>query len=176
MARSGAPTRKKQRRSTTTTSSSSSSNNDDDNNTTPINKVVIIRTAWNVEIVDALVKGCKDELKELGVKEIIEVNVPGAFELPFAAQHIINTQKPDAVVAIGCLIKGNTMHFEYICESVSHGLMRVGLDTSVPVIFGVLTCLTEEQAKMRAGLIEGHHNHGPEWADAAVQMARLKAQ
>lgn len=82
----------------------------------------------------------------------------------------------NAVIAIGVLIKGSTMHFEYICDATSHGLMRVGLDTGVPVIFGVLTCLTEEQALERAGIAvsgrEGkEHNHGVDWAKAAVEMS-----
>ncbi|KAF9406203.1 hypothetical protein BGZ94_003199 [Podila epigama] len=82
----------------------------------------------------------------------------------------------DAVICIGVLIKGSTMHFEYICEAVSQGLMRVGLDSGVPVIFGVLTCLTEEQALVRAGLDkEGKgHNHGLDWGSGAVEMALLK--
>ena len=80
----------------------------------------------------------------------------------------------DAVIAIGVLIKGSTMHFEYICESVSHALMRVQLDTGVPVIFGVLTALTDDQALERAGIGRGEnkgHNHGEDWASAAVEMA-----
>ncbi|KAH6854381.1 6,7-dimethyl-8-ribityllumazine synthase [Chaetomium sp. MPI-CAGE-AT-0009] len=76
----------------------------------------------------------------------------------------------DAIIAIGVLIKGETMHFEYIAGSVSDGLMRVSLDTGVPVIFGVLTVLNDEQAKARAGLIEGSHNHGEDWGLAAVEM------
>jgi 6,7-dimethyl-8-ribityllumazine synthase len=76
----------------------------------------------------------------------------------------------DAVIAIGVLIKGSTMHFEYICDSVSHGLMKVQLDTGVPVIFGVLTSLTEKQALERAGLEDGGHNHGEDWGLAAVEM------
>ena len=80
----------------------------------------------------------------------------------------------DAVIAIGVLIKGATMHFEYICETVSHALMRVQLDTGVPVIFGVLTALTDDQALERAGLGRGEdkgHNHGEDWGLAAVEMA-----
>lgn len=77
----------------------------------------------------------------------------------------------DALIAIGVLIKGETMHFEYIADTVSQGLMRVSLDTGVPVIFGVLTVLTEEQAQARAGLIPGSHNHGEDWGLAAVEMA-----
>ena len=76
----------------------------------------------------------------------------------------------DAIIAIGVLIKGETMHFEYISGSVSDGLMRVSLDTGVPVIFGVLTVLNDEQAKARAGLIPGSHNHGEDWGLAAVEM------
>ncbi|KAK7038144.1 6,7-dimethyl-8-ribityllumazine synthase [Favolaschia claudopus] len=76
----------------------------------------------------------------------------------------------DAVIAIGVLIKGSTMHFEYICDSVSHALMKVQLDTGVPVIFGVLTALTDEQALDRAGLTANGHNHGEDWGLAAVEM------
>ncbi|KAJ7074005.1 6,7-dimethyl-8-ribityllumazine synthase [Mycena amicta] len=76
----------------------------------------------------------------------------------------------DAVIAIGVLIKGSTMHFEYISDAVSHALMKVQLDTGVPVIFGVLTALTDEQALERAGLTAGGHNHGEDWGLAAVEM------
>ncbi|KAL2122586.1 hypothetical protein VTJ04DRAFT_3041 [Mycothermus thermophilus] len=76
----------------------------------------------------------------------------------------------DAIIAIGVLIKGETMHFEYIAGAVSEGLMRVSLDTGVPVIFGVLTVLTEDQARARAGIIPGSHNHGEDWGLAAVEM------
>jgi 6,7-dimethyl-8-ribityllumazine synthase len=76
----------------------------------------------------------------------------------------------DAIIAIGVLIKGETMHFEYIADAVSQGLMRVGLDLGVPVIFGVLTVLNDEQAKTRAGLISGSHNHGEDWGLAAVEL------
>ncbi|KAH6709289.1 6,7-dimethyl-8-ribityllumazine synthase [Leptodontidium sp. 2 PMI_412] len=76
----------------------------------------------------------------------------------------------DAIIAIGVLIKGETMHFEYIAEAVSHGLMRVQLDTGVPLIFGLLTVLDEEQAKARAGVTSGSHNHGEDWGLAAVEL------
>ncbi|CCC04869.1 hypothetical protein SMACR_04237 [Sordaria macrospora] len=87
------------------------------------------------------------------------------------ASSAVSTQPFDALIAIGVLIKGETMHFEYIADTVSQGLMRVSLDTGVPVIFGVLTVLTEEQAQARAGLIPGSHNHGEDWGLAAVEMA-----
>jgi len=134
---------------------------------------------WNKEIIDALTKGCVEELSACGVKNVRIVEVPGAYELPLACKRLIQQSQPtsnpiDAVVAIGCLIKGDTPHFENISTAVSAGLMNVGLDTGVPVIFGVLTVLTVEQAEIRAGLKPGMHNHGPEWGTAAITMALLK--
>ncbi|MCJ1243866.1 hypothetical protein MMC30_001063 [Trapelia coarctata] len=76
----------------------------------------------------------------------------------------------DAIIAIGVLIKGETMHFEYIADAVTHGLMRVQLDAGVPVVFGLLTVLDEGQGKGRAGLVEGSHNHGKDWGNAAVEL------
>lgn len=81
-----------------------------------------------------------------------------------------SSQPFDAVIAIGVLIKGETMHFEYIADAVSHGLMRVQLDSGVPVVFGLLTVLTEEQGLARAGM-NGGHNHGEDWGNAAVELA-----
>ncbi|KAK3941838.1 6,7-dimethyl-8-ribityllumazine synthase [Diplogelasinospora grovesii] len=83
---------------------------------------------------------------------------------------VASTGPFDALIAIGVLIKGETMHFEYISDSVSQGLMRVSLDTGVPVVFGVLTVLSDEQARARAGIIDGSHNHGEDWGLAAVEM------
>jgi 6,7-dimethyl-8-ribityllumazine synthase len=80
----------------------------------------------------------------------------------------------DAVIAIGVLIKGETMHFEYIADAVTHGLMRVQLDAGVPVIFGVLTVLNEEQGLARAGQGKGSHNHGEDWGKAAVELSSKK--
>jgi 6,7-dimethyl-8-ribityllumazine synthase len=77
----------------------------------------------------------------------------------------------DALIAIGVLIKGETMHFEYIADAVSHGLMRTQLDIGIPVIFGVLTVLNDEQAKARAGILQGSHNHGEDWGLAAVELS-----
>ena len=137
--------------------------------------IVVIHTGWNEKIVSALVEGCVSELRLSNTTKVSVVKVPGAFELPLACKTLIEADKTvDAVIAIGCLIKGGTMHFEYICDAVSHGLMKVGLDTGVPVIFGVLTCLTEQQALQRAGLEPGMHNHGPEWGAAAIRMANLR--
>lgn len=90
-----------------------------------------------------------------------------------SAKSSVSNSPFDAVIAIGVLIKGSTMHFEYICDSVSHGLMKLQLDSGVPVIFGVLTALTEDQALERAGLGrkgDKGHNHGEDWGHAAVEM------
>lgn len=91
---------------------------------------------------------------------------------------MLRDQKVDAVISIGCVIKGSTMHFEYICDSALHGLMRVGLETQKPVVLGVLTVLNDDQALERAGVgRQGKpgHNHGEDWGYAAVEMA-LKAR
>ncbi|KAL2913519.1 lumazine synthase [Polyrhizophydium stewartii] len=142
-----------------------------------------LHTRWNAEIVARLVAGTTDTLASLGVApgHIDVVDVPGAFELPFAAQQLLRAAAARgapyaACVAIGVLIKGSTMHFEYISDAACHGLMDVGLRTGFPVILGVLTCLTEEQARERAGAGADparSHNHGIDWAVSAVEMALL---
>ena len=139
-------------------------------------RIAVIHTRWNARVVDALRDGCVAELRRCGVSEedIVVQDVPGAFELPFAVRHIMRTKHVHAVVAIGCLIKGETMHFEYIADAVSHSLMRCNETGGAPVIFGVLTVLTEAQALARAGLGGATtHNHGVDWAQASMQMARL---
>lgn len=146
--------------------------------------IMIVHTRWNNKVVDALVQGAVDELAALGVASITKADVPGAFELPLAVQHQLSIKdgqkyRYDAVIAIGVLIKGSTMHFEYIAEATANGLMRVGillnsgLDQKRPVIFGVLTCLTDQQALQRAGIGHCAHNHGIDWAQAAVEMSLL---
>ncbi|KAI8058363.1 dimethylribityllumazine synthase [Syncephalis plumigaleata] len=153
-------------------------------------RILIIHTRWNAEIVDALVDGAIKALTERHQVERSNITVhavPGSYELPFAANRLLVLSKHsgtprahtapsyayDAVITIGVLIKGQTMHFEYIADAASQGLMRVGLDTNVPIIFGILTCLTEEQALARAGLTIDGHNHGSDWGSAAVEMALL---
>jgi 6,7-dimethyl-8-ribityllumazine synthase len=142
-------------------------------------KIGIVHARWNSTIIDALVNGAIKKLKEFGVKEenIYVETVPGSFELPFGtkklAQKLQKTEgvQLDAIIPIGVLIKGSTMHFEYICDSTTHALMRLNESLDIPVIFGVLTVLTEEQAEVRAGLKPGMHNHGEDWGAAAVEMA-----
>jgi 6,7-dimethyl-8-ribityllumazine synthase len=128
---------------------------------------------FNPEITDGLLAGARDALTEAEVRpdDVTVVRVPGAFELPIAAQRLAESGRFDAVICLGCLIKGDTMHFEYIAEAASRGIMDVGLSTGVPVSFGVLTTLTDEQAEVRSK--PGADNKGREAALAAVEMATL---
>jgi 6,7-dimethyl-8-ribityllumazine synthase len=107
-------------------------------------------------------------------EDVDVIHVPGAFEIPLAARRAAQTGRFDAVVCLGCLIKGETMHFEYIAEATSHGIMDAASSTGVPMAFGVLTTLTDAQAAERAG--EGPSNKGWEAAMAAVEMATLLKQ
>mmetsp|Transcript_30090 Transcript_30090/g.97075 ORF Transcript_30090/g.97075 Transcript_30090/m.97075 type:complete len:219 (+) Transcript_30090:37-693(+) len=136
-------------------------------------RIGIIRARWHPEIGNSLVEGAKKALQECGVKpeNIVETEVPGSFELPLAARYMALSGTVDAIIPIGILIKGDTYHFEAISDSVSSGLMSVGLQTGIPITFGVLTCMTEEQAKSRS---TGADNHGVQWGKAAVEMALLR--
>lgn len=138
-------------------------------------RVGIIRTRWNDEHVTNLVNGARKALLECNVTEdnIFETEVPGSFELPLAAKWLAMSGTVDAVICAGVLIKGDTMHFEYICDAVSKGIMNVGIQTNLPIVFGVLTCLDEEQVKKRS---EGDSNHGYDWGKTAVEMALLRAE
>jgi 6,7-dimethyl-8-ribityllumazine synthase len=97
--------------------------------------------------------------------------VPGAFEIPIAAQRLAESGDYDAIVCLGCLIKGDTMHFEYIAQAASHGIVQAAAATGIPMAFGVLTTMTEEQAVERSGT--GAGNKGREAAAAALEMATL---
>jgi 6,7-dimethyl-8-ribityllumazine synthase len=139
-------------------------------------RIGIVKTRWNDEHVDNLVTGIKEALTECKVQDdnIFETSVPGAFELPMAAQFLALSGTVDAIICTGVLIKGDTMHFEYISDAVSKGIMNIGLNTKTPVIFGVLTCLTEDQVKARS--TPGKGNHGYDWGKTAVEMALLRAE
>jgi 6,7-dimethyl-8-ribityllumazine synthase len=136
-------------------------------------KIGIVHARWNDKVIKALVEGAQSQLKKMGVKaENIEtMSVPGSYELPFGTKTLAKAANFDAIISIGVLIKGSTMHFEYIADAVSHGLMRLQEELNIPVIFGVLTCLTDLQAEERAGITENGHNHGVDWGSAAVEMA-----
>mmetsp|Transcript_7403 Transcript_7403/g.15441 ORF Transcript_7403/g.15441 Transcript_7403/m.15441 type:complete len:226 (+) Transcript_7403:135-812(+) len=138
-------------------------------------RIGIIRTRWNTEYVDKLVSGIKEGLTDCKVAEenVFETSVPGAFELPMAARFLALSGTVDAIICTGVLIKGETMHFEYISDAVAKGIMNIGLQTSTPVIFGVLTCMNEQQVEDRCG---GKHNHGIDWGQTAVEMALLRTE
>jgi 6,7-dimethyl-8-ribityllumazine synthase len=128
---------------------------------------------FNEEVTAGLLDGARRALDEAGVRDadVTVVHVPGAFELPAAALRLAQTGRFDAIVCLGCLIKGDTMHFEYIAAAASQGIMDVSVTTGVPVAFGVLTTMTEDQAIERSRPGEG--NKGREAARAAVEMATL---
>jgi 6,7-dimethyl-8-ribityllumazine synthase len=131
----------------------------------------VVVSEFNKSITDNLLTHCLKALEEKGVpsEKIKVVRVPGAFELPLACQRLAQSKKYDAVIALGCVIRGETPHDHYINHAVSQGLQRVALDTNIPVIFGVLTTLTEEQAYARSAA--NSHNKGRESALAALSMA-----
>lgn len=136
-------------------------------------RIGIVVSRWNEQITGALLKGAADMLKEHGVKEknIIITYVPGTFELPLGAQYHARHDKTDAVIALGCVIQGETRHFDFICDAAANGIMQVGLTHNKPVIFGVLTTNNLKQAQERAG--GKHGNKGVEAAVTALQMLAL---
>ncbi len=138
-------------------------------------KIGIVVSQWNTDITNALLEGAKATLLSSGVKEdnIEVLSVPGSFELPWGARQILKPGKKDAVICLGCIIQGETKHDEYIASAVASGIMQLGLMSGVPVIFGVLTTNTEEQAKDRAG--GKHGNKGSEAAATAIQMAMIRS-
>ncbi len=138
-------------------------------------KVAIVDTSWNDFIVTRLTEGAIGSLRRHGVAEesIIHVTVPGAYELPFAVRKLAETGAFDAIVALGCVIRGATPHFDYVAGEAARGISSVMHDTGVPVAFGVLTTDTIEQAIERAGTKAG--NKGAEAASVAVEMACLTA-
>ena len=135
--------------------------------------VGIVASRFNSFIVDRLLASCLDKLRQAGLKEdnILVVHVPGAFELPVAAQRLLLEGHCDAVIALGAIIRGETPHFEYIARECSHGLAKIAIEHDAPVIFGVLTVDNSEQAMDRAG--EEESNKGGEAAEAAIQMINV---
>lgn len=133
-------------------------------------RFAIVVAAWNEEITEALFAGAVQSLLSYGVtrRNIIRKDVPGSFELPLGALWMAEQKNVDAVICIGCVIQGETPHFDYICQAVALGIMEVGLKTKKPVVFGVLTTLDKKQAEERAG--GKHGNKGEEAAITAVQM------
>jgi 6,7-dimethyl-8-ribityllumazine synthase len=135
-------------------------------------KITIVATSWHTVITDGLLAGAERALKAAGNTDYKVVRVPGAFELPLAAQLAIQNGA-EVVIALGVVIQGDTPHFDYVCESATSGLARVQLDTSVPIGFGLLTVANEQQGLDRAGLPDSREDKGAEAVEAAVLMKRL---
>jgi len=138
--------------------------------------IVLVKTEWNAAIVDELEKGCIEILQKNRVKKIIRITVPGAVEIPFAIksywENAGKKNRADAFVALGCVVRGDTPHFDYVCKAVTEGVLQLNLSLPVPTIFGVLTVDNEEQAKERTG---GKHGHkGEEAGITALKMISLK--
>jgi 6,7-dimethyl-8-ribityllumazine synthase len=139
-------------------------------------RFAIVASRFNGAIVDALLSGCVRRLQGLGISSSrIETHqVPGAFELPLAAQALARSGRFAAVICLGAVIRGDTPHFDYVAGETARGIQSVALNQGLPVIFGVLTTDTEEQARQRAGGSCG--NVGEHAADAAVEMAAFMAK
>ncbi|MFN7791187.1 MAG: 6,7-dimethyl-8-ribityllumazine synthase, partial [Cyclobacteriaceae bacterium] len=137
-------------------------------------KFAIVVAEWNEEITEPLFEGAYHALIEMGVKKsnIVRKNVPGSFELPLAAQWEAEKKDIAAVICLGCVIQGDTPHFDYVCQGVAYGIMKVNLKSNKPVAFGVLTTLTKKQAMERAGGKLG--NKGEEAALTVVKMLEIK--
>ena len=139
-------------------------------------RIAIAVARFNPSITDQLFEGCRATLIESGMTEsgLHRVNVPGAWELPLACRWLAESGQYDAVIAIGAVIRGETAHFDFICAECARGLQQVGLDTDVPVAFGVLTAENGEQALERAD--PARKNKGREVALAALDMIALHAE
>lgn len=137
--------------------------------------IVLVKTEWNAPVVDELEKGCQAELAKSNIRKTLTITVPGAVEIPFAIktywENSGRKKRPDAFIALGCVIKGDTPHFDYVCKAVTDGVTQLNLSLPIPTIFGVLTVNNEEQARERIG---GKHGHkGEEAAITALKMIQL---
>ncbi|MEZ0005668.1 6,7-dimethyl-8-ribityllumazine synthase [Flavobacterium sp. 28YEA47A] len=136
----------------------------------------IVVSEWNDKITEGLFSGAEKALLDCGATpdNIIRWNVPGSFELVYGAKRMIDTQQVDTVIVIGCVIQGETKHFDFVCEGVTQGVKDLNVQTDVPVIFCVLTDNNEQQSIDRSG--GTHGNKGTEAAIAAIKMAYLRQQ
>ena len=138
----------------------------------PDGAIAAVVAGFHHDVSERLLEGARERLAEAGISGELTVRwVPGAFELPLAAQTLASTGRYAAIVALGAVVRGETAHFDHICHVAATGLGRVSLDSGVPCAFGVLTCDTLEQAEARSGGAVG--NAGADAADAAVIMANL---
>lgn len=139
--------------------------------------IVIVHTQWNREIVSKLLDGCIKILKQFGMTNYKILEVPGAFEIPFIIKNFWDTyhnkfEKPKVFIALGCVLRGGTPHFDYVCKAITDGILHLNLTLPVPTIFGVLTVDDKQQADERTG--GAHGNKGEEAALSALKMITLK--
>ncbi len=139
-------------------------------------RFALVVSEWNIEITDALRRGARQTLLKHGVAEadIVEAWVPGSFELALGAQLLLERGDLHGVVCLGSVVRGETPHFDFVCQGATQGIMEVGLKFNLPVIFGLLTDDSMEQARDRSG--GKHGNKGVDCAVAALKMAALKAR
>jgi 6,7-dimethyl-8-ribityllumazine synthase len=139
--------------------------------------IVIVHTEWNETIVNKLLQGCLDVLNQYEMNNYKILKVPGAFEIPFAVKNFWDRynnkfEKPQAFITLGCVMRGDTPHFDYVCKAVTEGVLQLNLTLPVPVVFGILTVDNRQQADERTG--GTHGNKGAEAAITALKMMTLK--
>jgi 6,7-dimethyl-8-ribityllumazine synthase len=139
--------------------------------------VVIVKTEWNAVTINKLEDGCRRVFAEHGIENVKTIVVPGAFEIPFGIKAYWEVkensyEQPDAFIALGVVLRGDTPHFDYVCKAVTDGVVNLNLQLPVPVIFGVLTVDNQQQADERVGGVHGHK--GEEAAITALKMIALK--
>jgi 6,7-dimethyl-8-ribityllumazine synthase len=139
--------------------------------------IVIVHTQWNPQIVGKLLGGCKEVLEQYDMHNYKIISVPGVFEIPFTIKNFWETyrnkfEKPQVFIALGCVLRGGTPHFDYVCKAVTDGVLQLNLTLPVPTIFGILTVDNQQQADERAGGVHG--NKGEEAALTALKMITLK--
>ena len=137
--------------------------------------IIIVRTEWNAAVVDKLEEGCLRILDKYEMTNYKVINVPGAFEIPFGIKSFweqAQLEKPQAFIALGCVLRGDTPHFDYVCKAVTDGIIQLNLLLAAPTIFGVLTVDNDEQAQDRIG--GRHGNKGEEAAITALKMIALQ--
>jgi 6,7-dimethyl-8-ribityllumazine synthase len=134
-------------------------------------KVVVIASQWHRQVMDGLLDGARRALRDAQVADVVELRVPGVFELPVAASRVVARGHVDVVIALGVVIRGGTPHFDYVCSAATTGLTLVAERTGIPIGFGVLTCDDEKQALDRAGLPGSAEDKGYEAAVAGLATA-----
>ena len=135
-------------------------------------KVFVIASSWHTTIMDGLIAGARKELVRSGATDVTVWRVPGAFELPLAAELAID-KGAQVVIALGVVIRGETPHFDYVCDAATQGLTQVQINRKIPIGFGLLTVNTQKEAMNRAGLANSREDKGAEAVQAALTMARL---